>query len=129
MRSRLGKLLRRDKKLVMSDIRNVRKEANELARETRKDLFQSGKMTIRAMERKEKHIDRELNRLEDLLKKVSSGHEEYHRLKHTKHSLQALKERIRLEKKRKKYENKQAKYKRPTKKSKIKKPLVAIVHR
>jgi ribosome recycling factor len=58
MRSRLGKLLRRDKKLAMSDIRNVRREANELARETRKDLFQSGKM-----------IDRELNRLADLLKK------------------------------------------------------------
>ncbi|MFP3257004.1 MAG: hypothetical protein RXO36_04330 [Candidatus Nanopusillus acidilobi] len=116
MRARSGRLFRRDKKLALKDVRAVRQEANELARQTKKDLFRPGKMTIREMEAREKHIDRELNRLEKLKSAVNRSHEEYHRLKHTKHRLESLKERLKLEKKRKKTESKLNTYKKPRKK-------------
>jgi len=116
MRAKSGRLFRRDMKLALKDVRAVRQEANELARQTKKDLFKPGKMTIREMEKKERHIDTELNRLENLKGMVSRGHEEYHRLVNTKHRLQSLKERLKLEKKRKKTESKLNTYKKPRKK-------------
>ena len=116
MRARSGKLFRRDKKLALKDVKAVRQEANELARQTRKDLFKPGKMTIREMENKERHIDTELNRLENLKGMVSRSHDEYHRLINTKHRLQSAKERLKLEKKRRITEAKLGTYKKPRKK-------------
>jgi len=115
MRAKSGKLFRRDKKLALKDVKAVRQEANELARQTRKDLFKPGKMTLREMEKKERHIDTELNRLENLKSMVNRSHEEYHRLVNTKHRLQSAKERLKLEKKRRIADAKLSTYKKPRK--------------
>ncbi len=115
LRTRSGRLLRKDKKLALSDIRQIRKEANELARETKRDLFSSGKLTLREMQNKERQINAEINRLENLLKQIRANKEEYQKLKHTKNTLKAVKEKIKLEKKRRKYEKKLAKYNKKSK--------------
>jgi DNA repair exonuclease SbcCD ATPase subunit len=116
MRAKSGGLFRRDKALTLKDVKTVRQEANELARQTKKDLFKPGKMTLREMNDKEKHIDRELNRLEKLKSSVNRSHEEYHRLKNSKHRLETIRERLKLENKRKKTEAKLNTYKKPRKK-------------
>ncbi|MGC8584886.1 MAG: hypothetical protein ACP5L4_02025 [Thermoplasmata archaeon] len=125
-RLKSGKLYRSDKKLALKDIKEVRKNAQDLARQTKRDLFKSGKMTLKQMESREKHIDTELNRLDNLLGQVNTGHEEYHRLKNAKHSLQVVKENLKLEKKRKKYEQKLKKYNRQPKKSGKRNPLISL---
>jgi hypothetical protein len=105
MKYKSGKLSGKDKKMALSDVRELRKEANTLAREIKRDLFSSGKMTLREMEKREKHIDHELDVLDNLLQSVRANHEEYHRLRNAKQKLKALKQKIKLEKKLKKYKN------------------------
>lgn len=99
MRAKNAKLLRKDRALALKDEKRVKADANELIRQTKKDLFNPGKMTVRQMEARERHIDTELSRLNHLLSKVNQNHEKYHQLKHAKHKLETLKEGIRLEKK------------------------------
>lgn len=128
MRARSGKLLRRDRALALKDEKRVKAEVNELIRQTKKDLYNPAKMTLRQMEARERHIDTELSRLNHLLSKVNQNHETYHQLKHAKHHLQALKEGIKLEKKKRKTLTKINRISGKHKKAKKpRKPLISIV--
>jgi len=127
MRAKSGRLLRKDRELALKDEKRVRTYSNELIRQTKKDLFNPSRMTLRAMKAREESIDTELAGLNHLLSKVNRNHEKYHELKQTKHQLEALKEGINLEKKKRKTIAKINALKPRRKSKKPKRPLVSIV--
>ncbi len=99
---RKGKLTRRDKKITLRDERELRKEANEVLRQTRKDMFNPARITIRHIDQHQHEIDRQLETLERLRGHVREGHKEYHDLNAKKTELQSWKKRLRMARKAKK---------------------------
>ena len=97
-----GKLTRRDKKITLRDEREMKKEASEVLRETRKDLFNPARITLRHLDQHEHEIDRQLETLEKLRGNVREGHQEYHELNSKKAELRSWKKRLRMARKAKK---------------------------
>jgi len=102
MNIRKGKLTRREKKITLNDEKEVKREANEIIRQTQRDMFNPARITLRQMDQHEHEIDEQLSRLEKLRGSIREGHQEYHELKSKKAELKSWKKRLRLAKKAKK---------------------------
>jgi len=102
MNIRRGKLTRREKKITLNDEKEVKREANEVLRQTRRDMFNPARVTIRHMDQHEHEIDEQLSRLEKLRGNIREGHQEYHDVKTKTAELRSWKKRLRLAKKAKK---------------------------
>ena len=102
MNIKRGKLTRKEKKITLRDEKEVKKEANEVIRQTQRDLFNPARVTIRHMDQHEHEIDEQLSRLEKLRGNVREGHQEYHQLNSKKAELRSWKKRLRMAKKAKK---------------------------
>jgi len=102
MNIRKGKLTRREKKITLNDEKEVKREANEVLRQTKRDMFNPARVTIRHMDQREHEIDEQLSRMEKLRGNIREGHQEYHDVKTKKAELRSWKKRLRLAKKAKK---------------------------
>jgi len=102
MNIRKGKLTRREKRLTLNDEKEVKREANEIIRQTKRDMFNPARMTIRHMDQHAHEIDDQLSRMEKLRGNIREGHQEYHELNSKKAELRSWKKRLRLAKKAKK---------------------------
>jgi len=99
MNIRRGKLTRREKKITLNDEKEVKREANEIIRQTQRDMFNPARVTLRQMDQHEHEIDEQLSRLEKLQRNIREGHQEYHDLKTKTAELKSWKKRLRLAKK------------------------------
>ncbi len=99
MNIRRGKLTRRDKRITLRDERELKKEADEVLRQTRKDLFNPARITLRHLDQHEHEIDQQLETLEKLRLNAREGHSEYHELNAKKAELRSWKKRLRMARK------------------------------
>ncbi len=97
-----ARLERKEKKVTLNDERQVRKMADEAIRQTKKDLFNPARLTVRTMDRHEQEIDRQLANLERVMENVRSGHSQYADIKSKKAELNSWKKRLRMARKAKK---------------------------
>ena len=102
MNIRKGKLTRREKRLTLNDEKLIKREANEIIKQTQRDMFNPARITLRQMDQHEHEIDEQLSRLERLRQNVREGHNEYHELRSKAAELKSWKKRSRLAKKAKK---------------------------
>jgi predicted translin family RNA/ssDNA-binding protein len=99
---RKGKLARREKKVAVRDERQMKKEADELIRQTRRDMFNPARMTIRHIDQHQHEIDEQLSSLERLRGNVRAGHQEHSEIQTSKAELKSWKKRLRMARKAKK---------------------------
>ncbi len=99
MNIRKGRLTRREKAITLRDEKELKREANEVIRQTQKDLFNPARVTIRQMDQHEHEIDEQLAKLEKLRGNIREGHKEFHELNSKKAELKSWKKRLRMARK------------------------------
>ena len=99
MNIRKGKLTGHEKKIAVNDERQMKKETEELIRQTRRDMFNPARMTIRHIDQHQHEIDSQLETLEKVRENVRAGHREHSEIQSRRAELRSWKKRLRMARK------------------------------